>query len=134
MANCSPTAGDRPAAVALVHGLRDDVAHRRQWLAVLAQIRGVPLADASVGCGYGELFDAMVLLHQGQPQLALEVLRRGEQHPGFYASVFRQWLSGLRAEAAVLAGVENGELDRARAMVAGTPVASAALARAEAAR
>lgn len=130
----APGRGLSPAAVALVHGLRDDVAQRRQWLAVLAQIRGVPLADASVGCGYGELFDAMVLLHQGQPQLALEVLRRGEQHPGFYASVFRQWLSGLRAEAAVLAGVENGELDRARAMVAGNPVASAALARAEAAR
>ncbi len=122
-----------PAAVALAHGLRDEPAQRQDWLAVTARIRGVPLAEASMGSGYGELFDALVLLHQGQPALALEVLRHGEALDGFYTALFQQWLAGLRAEAAVLAGVESGEIERARPLVTGNPVASAALARAEAA-
>ena len=73
----APGRGLAPASVALAHGLAGDHESRRQWLRILAQVRGVPGPDASRGTGYGELFEAMVHLHEDDPQAALGVLTAG---------------------------------------------------------
>jgi hypothetical protein len=92
------------SAIAMVHGLRGDDTARDQWLTILAGIRGVQPHIAGAGTGYGELFDAIVALHRGQPDQALRLLRpEPEAADGWYGRVFRQWSLALRAEAAVLA-------------------------------
>jgi hypothetical protein len=97
---------------------------------VLAAIRGVPAVRAGRGTGYGELFEALVLLHQGHPAAALDVL--GDRPAGLYGQVFRQWSAALLAEAAVLAGAAAAPelLATATAVTSGNPVAAAIAARA----
>jgi hypothetical protein len=125
--------GLAPAAVALAHGLRGDPEARARWLAVLAEIRGVPIAQASRGSGYGELFEAMVLLHEGRPRAALDVLTAADRN-GLYSLVFRQWSAAVAAEAAVLADAPDAALllRQAGAASAGNPIATAITARAAA--
>jgi hypothetical protein len=125
--------GLAPASVALAHGLAGDHESRRQWLQVLAQVRGVPEPDASRGTGYGELFEALVHLHEDDPQAALGTLTAG--HPaGFFSFVFTQWSAAVKAEAAVLAGAPDARalLARAHAASAGNPMARAITRRAAA--
>jgi hypothetical protein len=122
-----------PAAVALAHGLRGDPVRRASWLRVLAEIRGVPTSEASRGSGYGEVFDALVLLQHDHPERALETLR--SQDPSvMFGFVFRQWSAALAAEAAVLARHEDAAplLHTATLMCTDNPVAAAITARAEA--
>src|SRR5206468_10682398 len=95
--------GLAPAAVALAYGLCGDLEARSGWLRVLADIRGVPPVQASRGTGYGELFEAMVLLHQDRANAAVDVLD-AEPATGLFPAVFAQWIAAVRAEAAVLAG------------------------------
>jgi tetratricopeptide (TPR) repeat protein len=129
----APGRGVAPAAVALAHGLRGDHTERAAWLGVLAEIRGVPYAEASRGSGYGEVFDALVLLEQDQPVLALESLS-SQHHAGMFSFVFRQWSAALAAEAAVLAGHQKAELFLRDAALAclDNPIATAITHRAEA--
>ncbi|PZG07862.1 ATPase [Nonomuraea aridisoli] len=123
--------GPPAAAVAMVHGLRGDEDARREWSAVLHQV------DPSPGntCGYGAIFEAMLLLHRGQARQALERLA---PEPGevwqWVTWIWLHWYVALRAEAAVLAGSpEAGErLAEARTVVAGNPVAGALVERAQA--
>jgi hypothetical protein len=131
-----PVAGGRGlafAAVALAHGLRGDRRAREQWLGLLAEIRGVARADCNRGTGYGELFEAIVRLHEGDPSAALEALAEADGD-SLYAWVFRQWIAAVRAEAAVLArSVDAGALIRlASDVAAGNPIASGIAARAAA--
>ncbi len=132
----APGRGIGPAAVAMVHGLCDDNAARAEWLAVLAAIRGVPDHLATQDTGYGETFDAMVLLHQGRPD---EAFRRLAPEPGaidtcWHGQLFRQWHLALRAEAAVLADHADADDHIARAVrsMAGNPIATALVLRAKA--
>jgi hypothetical protein len=127
-----------PAAVAMVHGLRGDESARADWLEVLASIRGVPDHLATQDTGYGETFDAMVLLHQGRPE---EALRRLAPEPGairtwWHGQLFSQWHLALRAEAAVLAEHPDAEDHVAQAdhAMAGNPIATALVLRAKALR
>jgi hypothetical protein len=123
-----------PTAVALAHGLRGDYVGRQRWLEIVAEIRGVPVADASRGTGYGEAFEAMVLLHQDRAAEAFEVLTAPGDR-GLYGRVFHQWTVALAADAAVRAGRADAaeRIADARAQVAGNPVASAMVERAAAA-
>ena len=73
----APGRGLAPASVALAHGLLGDQESRRHWLLILARVRGVSEAGASRGSGYGELFEAMVKLHEDAPQAALGALAAG---------------------------------------------------------
>ncbi|GLX00933.1 hypothetical protein Misp02_50190 [Microtetraspora sp. NBRC 16547] len=123
--------GPPAAAVATIHGLCDDQDARREWSAVLNQL------DPSPGntYGYGAIFDAMLLLHRGQAPQALERLA---PEPGevwqWVTWIWLHWYVALRAEAAVLAG-SPGARDRvaeARTVVAGNPVATAIVERAQA--
>ncbi|MFG1948542.1 ATP-binding protein [Nonomuraea sp. NPDC048826] len=123
--------GPPAAAVAAVHGLRGDEAARREWCEVLARLDDTP-GNAR---GYGAIFDAMPLLHQGR---AAEALERLAPEPGevwqWVTWIWLHWYVALRAEAAVLAGSPGARdrLARARTVVAGNPVAGAVVARAEA--
>ncbi|WP_344579975.1 ATP-binding protein [Nonomuraea roseoviolacea] len=117
------------AAVAMVHGLRDEHDARREWQEVLDQL-GTPTGHTY---GYGAVFDAMLLLHRGQ---ASEALERMTPEPGqvwkWVAWIWHHWYVALRTEAAVLAGSPDARdrLAEARTIVAGNPVATALVERA----
>ncbi|GIG09507.1 ATP-binding protein [Catellatospora coxensis] len=123
--------GPAVAAVAMVHGLRDDPEARRDWTAILRQL-GTPPEHTY---GYGAVFDALGLLHEGQPDLAL---RRMAPEPAdvwkWVTWIWHHWYVALRAEAAVLAGSADAadRVAAARTAVAGNPVADAIVARAQA--
>jgi predicted ATPase/DNA-binding CsgD family transcriptional regulator len=121
-----PGRGMSPAAVALAHGLQGNAEARRAWLTVLAEIRGVPAEDAARGTGYGEVFEAMVLLHHDAAADAFEVLTAPGDR-GLYGLVFSQWTAALVAEAAVVAQRPDAAMWVARAeeSSADNPVASA---------
>ncbi|MFF4773701.1 ATP-binding protein [Microtetraspora fusca] len=123
--------GPPVAAVATIHGLCDDEDARREWSAVLHQL------DPSPGntYGYGAVFDAMLLLHRGQAPQALE---RMAPEPGqvwqWVTWIWLHWYVALRAEAAVLAGSPDARdrVAEARTVVAGNPVVTAIVERAQA--
>ncbi|MEU8342033.1 LuxR C-terminal-related transcriptional regulator [Spirillospora sp. NPDC048832] len=119
------------ASVAMIHGLRGDDDARSSWLAIAA--KAGPEGDNRLG--YGAVFDAMVLLHHGDADAALErVAPEPDQVWKWVCWVWLHWYTALRAEAAVLAG-HPGARERiaaARTAVTGNPVASAQVDRAEA--
>ncbi|MGP4090457.1 ATP-binding protein [Streptomyces sp. KR55] len=123
--------GAAAASVAMIHGLRGDHDARATWLAIVDQ------ADTAVQhrLGYGAVFDAMVLLHHGDADAALERLApEPDQVWKWVCWVWLHWYVALRAEASVLAGHPDARdrVDAARSVVAGNPIATAQLDRAEA--
>ncbi|MET9731100.1 LuxR C-terminal-related transcriptional regulator [Streptomyces sp. NPDC006458] len=123
--------GPAAAAVAAVHGLRGDHDARSTWLAVVGRAGNAPEHRH----GYGAVFDALVLLHQGEIDAALDrVAPEPEEVWKWVSWVWLHWYAALRAEAAVLAGhpAARARIDAARKVVAGNPVATAQVDRAEA--
>jgi hypothetical protein len=129
----APGRGIAPAAVALAYGLQGHDTQRAAWLRVLAMMRGVRPAGASRGSGYGEVFDALVLLEKQRPLAALETLVSPEPR-GLFGFVFEQWTAALAAEAAILARHERADelLQAAYEKSVGNPVATAITSRATA--
>jgi hypothetical protein len=129
----SPGLAPAAAAVAMVHGLRGDETARADWLAIVDEVRAGVTAQRPAG--YPAVFDAMVLLHRGDPAAALERLApEPEQVWKWVTWIWLHWYVALRAEAAVLAGHREAR-DRvaaARATVTGNPVATAQVERAAA--
>ncbi|MFG1830999.1 hypothetical protein [Micromonospora chersina] len=85
--------------------------------------------------GYGAVFDALRMLHFGQAREALERLAPELGDVWRWVTwIWLHWYVALRAEAAVLAGSPdaNRRLTEARTVVAGNPVASAIVERADA--
>ncbi|MFD0467600.1 hypothetical protein ACFQ0B_04245 [Nonomuraea thailandensis] len=123
--------GRAMAAVAMVHGLRDDHDAQRAWQEALNQLGPLP----AHAYGYGAIFDAMLLLHRGQATQALE---RMAPEPGqvwkWVTWIWHHWYVALRTEAAVLAGSPDARdhVTQTRAIVAGNPVAGAIVERAAA--
>ncbi|MET7327509.1 LuxR C-terminal-related transcriptional regulator [Nonomuraea sp. NPDC005650] len=119
------------AAVAMIHGFRDDHDARREWQEVLDRIDTPPESTY----GYGAVFDAMLLLHHGQ---AAEAMARTAPEPGqvwkWVTWIWLHWYVALRAEAAVLAGSPDARdrLVEAGTIVTGNPVAGAIVERAAA--
>ncbi|GAB3144243.1 ATP-binding protein [Microbispora hainanensis] len=117
------------AAVAMIHGLRGDHDSRCEWHQVLDQLGSSPEHTY----GYGAVFDAILLLHQGR---APEAMERTAPEPGrvwkWVTWIWHHWYVALRTEAAVLAGspVARDRLAEARTVVAGNPVAGAIVERA----
>ncbi len=146
-----PSAGLAPAAaaVAMVHGLRGDEPARAEWLSIVdelrvpweqarpsaARIAAMQAWQASNPSGYAATFDAMVLLHRGDAKAALErVAPEPKQVWKWVTWIWLHWYVAIRAEAAVLAGhpAARDRVAAARATVAGNPVASAQVERADA--
>lgn len=120
-------------AAATVHGLRGDDDARAAWLEIVGALStpGVPLSEIH----FGEFFDALLLLHRGLPQQAMQVLDTPpEQLNKWYSGLWRPWYAALWAEAAVLSGREDAvaRIQRARLMTAGNPIATAIVDRAAA--
>ncbi|MFI0451868.1 ATP-binding protein [Actinomadura sp. 6N118] len=120
-------------AAATVHGLRGDDDARAEWLDLVDALQ---TPDRSLaGFGYGEFFDALLLLHRGLPRDAVGVLDTPpEQLKEWYNAAWRAWNAALWAEAAVLSGHEDaaGRLRRARVATAGNLIATAIVDRAAA--
>ncbi|CRK56556.1 Transcriptional regulator, LuxR family [Alloactinosynnema sp. L-07] len=127
----APNLAMAAAAVAMVHGLRGDDRARAEWLAVVDELGIAPDQKA----GYGAVFDAIALLHQGQADQALaRVADEPDEMDEWVIWVWRHWYLALRAEAAALTGSPDARhrIDAARAVVAGNPIADAQLERAAA--
>jgi predicted ATPase/DNA-binding CsgD family transcriptional regulator len=120
-------------AAATMHGLRGDDDARADWLAVVDALlspgRSLPEMH------FGEMFDAMLLLHRGRPEQAFELMvTPPEQFTHWYDGMWRQWYAALWAEAAVLSGAADAadRVRRARVATAGNPVAAPLVDRAAA--
>jgi hypothetical protein len=123
--------GPAAAAVALVHGLRGEEEARADWLGIVGRAGNAPEHRH----GYGAVFDALFLLHQGDVDGALERVGPEPQEVWKWVSwVWLHWYVALRAEAAALAGhpAARSRIGAARTLVAGNPVATAQVDRAEA--
>ncbi|MFJ8540745.1 ATP-binding protein [Streptomyces sp. NPDC093586] len=124
--------GAAAASVAMVHGLRGDHEARAAWLAVVGRVDTAPEQHR---LGYGAVFDAVVLLHHGDADAALERLApEPDEVWKWVCWIWLHWYVALRAEAAVLAGhpEARARVEAARKVVAGNPVATAQLDRARA--
>jgi hypothetical protein len=123
--------GPAVAGVAMIHGLRGDHDARREWTTVFDRL-GTPKGSAY---SYGAVFDATVMLHNGQ---AREAVERMAPEPAevwkFVTWIWLHWYVALRAEASVLAGGPDARerVAGARTTVAGNPVATAIVERADA--
>jgi predicted ATPase/DNA-binding CsgD family transcriptional regulator len=123
--------GPAAVGVALIHGLRGAQDARHAWSAVLDQLDPSPWRTH----GYGAVFDAILMLHQGQAGQARERLA---PEPGdvwqWVTWIWLHWYMALRAEAAVLAESSDARdrVAKARTTVAGNPIAGAIVERAEA--
>jgi predicted ATPase/DNA-binding CsgD family transcriptional regulator len=123
--------GPAVAAVAMVHGLRDDQDARSTWNAVQRQLGSSPWERY----GYGAVFDTLVMLHHGQARDALKRLTPGPDEIWRWVTwTWLHWYVALRAEAAVLAADPDARtrLAEAQSIVAGNPIAAAMVERAEA--
>ncbi|MEU1982788.1 LuxR C-terminal-related transcriptional regulator [Nocardia sp. NPDC019395] len=119
------------AAVALIHGLRDDETARTRWLAIAGEL-GTGSRDKTA---YGAVFAAILLLHRGRAADAVAELATdlGDMDVRDIW-VWRHWYYALRAEAAVLSGDPTAAeyLATATTVVTGDPTAEAIVARAAA--
>ncbi|EME15362.1 ATP-binding protein [Rhodococcus triatomae] len=123
--------GPAAAGVEMIHGLRGDDDARREWATVLGRL-DPPTEQAY---GYRAVFDAILLLHNGDVRSARE--RMAAEPDEVWRSVTWLWLHwyvALRAEVAVLGGYPDANelVAQARTVVAGNPVAGAIVERAAA--
>jgi hypothetical protein len=122
-------------AVAMVHGLRGDDAARARWFEITVALGADTEFLGSCGSGYAPTFDAIVLLHRGDPEAAL--VRLADDPADFthwHNGEWRPWYAALWAEAAVLAVHESGggRIEHARPIAAPNPIAAAMVERAAA--
>ncbi|PZS29853.1 MAG: ATPase, partial [Pseudonocardiales bacterium] len=122
-----------PYAAATVHGLRGDDNERAVWLDIAEALRtpGPLLAQHH----FDEFFDALLLLHRGLPQQAVQVLDTPpEELNEWYNGMWRTWYAALWVEAAVLSGHDDAlaRIGHVRPMTAENPIASAIVDRAAA--
>ena len=125
--------GMAPAAAAMAFGIRGDDAARREWLAIVAEMRRVVIPLVGPRTGYGELFDSIVALHHGDVAGALaRLVDPPESLVRWHDGAWRQWYAAAWAEVGVLAGRADRDdrLARATAITAGNPVAGAIVRRA----
>ncbi|MEU1557072.1 LuxR C-terminal-related transcriptional regulator [Streptomyces scabiei] len=123
--------GPAAASVALVHGLRGDHEARETWRGIVTEAG----TAAEHHHGYGAVFDAMVLLHHGDPDAALRRLAPAPDEVWKWVSwIWLHWYVGLRAEASVLTGHPEARerVAAGRTLVAGNPVVTAQIDRAQA--
>jgi hypothetical protein len=124
-----------PSAAAMAYGIRGDDQGRREWLEIGADMRRVAERVRGRQTIYCPAFDAMVALHRGEIDRALEHLAGDpESFKRWHDSAWRPWYTAAWAEAAVLGALPDrrSRLDRARYLTRGNPVAGAIVERAAA--
>jgi hypothetical protein len=122
-----------PYAAATVHGLRGDDAARTAWIELVDDHRAPGREMTDIRCA--EFFDALLLLHRGQHQQALQRLAAPpEQFRTWLDGMWRPWYAAMWAEAALLARHPGAadRIRRARLATAGNPIAAAVVGRAAA--
>lgn len=123
------------SATAMAQDLRGDEDAREQWLTRANQISD-QLADAPERLyGARAVFDAVGLLHHGKADDALTRLAPEPRDVWKWVTwIWLHYYVALKAEAAVLAGRDDARtrIEAARQTVAGNPVATAQVERAEA--
>jgi predicted ATPase/DNA-binding CsgD family transcriptional regulator len=122
-----------PHAVAAVCGLRGNDDDRAAWLDVIGTVEMPGRAPSELH--FGEYLDALLLLHRGLPQQAVQVLSTPpERFTEWHSGMWRPWYAASWAEAAVLSGHADaaGRVERARVAAAGNPIATAIVDRAAA--
>jgi len=122
-----------PHAVATVHGLRGDDDARAAWLDIVGAIEAPRRSPSELH--FGEFLDALLLLHRGLPQQAVQVLETPpEQLTQWYNGMWRPWYAALWAEAAVLSGHQDAgpRVHQAGLVAADNPIATAIVDRAAA--
>jgi predicted ATPase len=122
------------SAVGMVHGLRGDEAQRAEWHDIVMTLRASYPHERHRHV-FNPTFDAIVLLHRGQPDAAVGELDQAPEHlREWFTGMWMHWYAAMWAEAAVLAGHPEaaGRLERARFITAHNPVASALVDRAHA--
>ena len=121
------------SAAAMVHGLQGDDDAAEEWRSIVTALRAALVARYGPDMRANPAFDAMVLLHRGDVEGALEVLSDDpESFRAWHSGRLRQWYAGLWAEAAVLAGRPDAaaRLERARMVTTDNPIARALVDRA----
>ena len=122
-------------AVAMVHGLRGDDEARADWRDLVLALSGERDRLDGCGSGYAPTFDAVVSLHRGEPDAAMERL---EDDPAsfatWHAGEWRTWYAALYAEAAVLAGDSRARdrIAHVRPIAAANPTVALLVDRADA--
>ncbi len=125
--NLRPT----PYAAATVHALQGDDEARAAWMEVVQTLETPGRSLATMH--FGEFFDALVLLHRGQPDDAVLLLADApETFVNHFNGMWRPWYASAWAEAAVLAGRPDAaeKIARARMLTSRNPVVEAILVRA----
>ncbi len=120
-------------AAAAVHGLRGDDAARATWLQLAADL--VTPGRALYDSRCAEFFDALLMLHLGHNQQALDrLVTEPEQFRTWLDGLWRPWYAAAWAEAAVLTGHPDAadRIRRARLATAGNPITAAIVDRAAA--
>jgi predicted ATPase/DNA-binding CsgD family transcriptional regulator len=120
-------------AAAMVFGLRGDEETRATWLGIVSVLStpGRPMSKIHLG----DYFDAVLLLHNGRPAAALDVLRtEPEELRTWYNGMWRPWYATAWAEASLLTGHPEAEdrVRRARIAAADNPLALTVIDRATA--
>jgi predicted ATPase/DNA-binding CsgD family transcriptional regulator len=118
-------------AAATVYGLRGDDSSRAGWLDIVDALTTPGRSLAALH--FGEFFDAMLLLHRGLPEQAVQVLDTApEEFNEWDTGMWRPWYAALWAEAAVMSGHEDAaaRVERARRMSTDNPIATAIVERA----
>jgi predicted ATPase/DNA-binding CsgD family transcriptional regulator len=128
-----PTLRRAAHAVALVHGLRGEADERKRWRAVCEALGPAdgPYHDRHAIA----FFDALLLLHEGRPDRALDRLSTPPHElRSWFDGIWRPWYAALWAEAAVLAGRPEAaeRVAAVRPATAENTVAAAIVHRAEA--
>ncbi|MBF6321896.1 LuxR C-terminal-related transcriptional regulator [Nocardia cyriacigeorgica] len=123
--------GPAMAGVAMIHDLRDDQDAYAEWAEYARRVDTTPVRTH----GYGAVFDALAMLHHGQPAQASQRMAAAPDEVWRWVTwIWLHWYVALRAEAAVLAGSPEASdrIAEARNIVAGNPIAEALVERAEA--
>jgi predicted ATPase len=122
-------------AVSMVHGLRGDEEQSADWRDRTIAIGVTPERLESPLSGYGPTFDAIVQLHVGDIDAAVDRLAVDpDRLRTWFSGEWRPWYAALWAEAAVLARLPDAaeRIEQARLSVAANPVAGAMVERAAA--
>ena len=130
-----PTVTMGAEVVAMVHGLRGDDDERETWLRLSGQSTPTTGAHSTARSIRAAFFDALVLLHRGQPDQAMRRMTiDADDARRWPASMWRPWYAALSAEASALAAHPNADsrIDRARGITTDNRVAAALVRRSDA--